>query len=1194
MGWVEAAIIIASIAYALYLQSKIHGIQTGQTIQGPTAGEGIAIPVVFGTRQITNPNVCWYGNQEDINSDGTHYYNLTVQTILCHGKLDKLIDIVTNGKRTMSCYGSGDASKYTDPVTVDGTVVQAGQIGVHPDSSKFLMSASVKMGAVNNAGTDAGIADAMANALSLIVGPKYFGVAQLYGQVALGTSPVFYPFECIVQRIHTRLGGTVQWYDEKAEIRTGRSLSDDWKYKLQAADDNSDLSAIAFDDSDWPQAPGPFSNAQAAAVLMDYNNYPLPLVKTQLPVDGTLIIDGGTFYYGNKFSGGKVQAGCKLWLRWDLGPLPAINIFAQLWHDDSAKLFFNGTEIALKPTVIDAIPNNQHFNSTAAIPASLIDTDGPNVVAMRVQDTFASIFGEFGLGPKIGGNQLIFAGLQLGNDTSVPGKLVDMNPAHIIREAYTDTLWGMGYSADDLDDASFTAVADTLYAENFGLSLTWVQQSTIEEFVTEVLRHVSGARYVDRVTGLIKLKLIRNDYAIDDLLVLDESKLVKLEDVKRKLVGELANSVTVTYSATPRGDQGSLTIFDEGLLQMQGGVVSSKIDYPGVTNSFIAGNLALRDLRMLSTPLLSCTAYASRHAADLNIGDAFVLNEASYGIDHMVMRVLTIDVGDGVNNTVKLTCVEDVFFYPNQRVSATNAPIAQPVPVKASAQGTVDYHTCRIDSARNGGQCECAFNGSAWSEGGLFPGWTEIAPGIMERTEAGPLAAGMLDGVDPDDDNATGVSSLIGKRVLALPRVGEDGTGAKKYAGVYIVRDVGRHFVDYGLPTWEIVDTHARLERDAAFSLSSQFVANLTLQMRNGDTYGDHFLRLSTVGVVLGTTEQDWTDEGTSLSFANTYALLKTEQLASQAIPLDVLDVSATRAVAGSHDFDIGFETLVGTPGATAIPAGPWRFTTEAAWLDPDYPGDPGSVTTLGYKAWRLRASGGSSVLFEVLSEPITEQSVGAAVADIVSQQPDILLNGDRLVLIPTIHTTSTTPVKLWLRYNSPSLRTGVQIPVAQEGVVIVETPTPIVVPASAMQLDGPSRYTILGSAGNHTTAIGLPHGSTMGASVLVQIPKTSQSGTMQVRPVWAPSADASSGAVRWNIVVTTVGAGLITDAGTATPFTGQAAPFVADTPSTEDGCTVAAVVAGTWLRIGIQRLGTDGADTYTGQANLLGLQIDY
>ena len=1196
MDWVIAGVYLATIAYTMYMQSKLRASATSQTIQGPTASEGVPIPVIFGTRQITNPNVCWYGNQQDEKSGDVHYYSLDAQIVLCHGKIDKLIDIVVNGKRTM--WRTGPSGLLTDPVDVEGTVVNAGQIGVHPDSTKFAMDAVVHLGAGNAGGTDAGVSDDLASAMGFALGPRYKGVAWLFGHFRLGTSPMFSPVECIVQRIHTRNAGKdVQWYDAKAEITSGRSLGDLWKYKLQAAADDSDWSGVSYDDSAWSQAAGPISNAPATSVLMPYNDYPLPLIKTQLPEDGTYIQDGGTFYYGNKFSGGRVQEGCKLWLRWNFGALPGINIFAQLWFDDSAKLFFNGTEIEIKPTSIDTIPRNSHFNATAAIDASLINTAGPNVVAMRVLDSYASVLGSFAKGAKIGTNQLIYAGLQLGSDTSVPGKLVDENPAHMIREMFTEKRWCRGYNEADIDDASFTIAADTLYDEQFGLSMEFAEQSTVEDMLNEILRHISGKLYVHRSTGLITLKLIRNDYTIGDLLVLDESRIVKIENATRKLTGELVNSVTVTYSATPRGDQGSLTIFEEGLLQLQGGVVSTKIDYPGVTNSFIAGNLALRDLRALSTPLLSCTVYASRHAAQLHIGDAFVLNWPDLKINNVVMRVDAINVGNNLSNQVKITCSEDVFFYPNQQVIATNAPIASTTgPIQTVRTRQQVYHTCREVDNRDKGSCETAFSASAFGAGGGFNGWTEIAPGVMERNSAGPLTAGMFDDIDPFTGVASGSGYtsgelwMLNRRVFALCLAG-DISGDKKYQGPYIVDDLG----------WDpatMTATKARMHRDPDFAISSQFTEQITFRMRNGTAYGGHSLQLASTGIVLGSTELVWTDVGTSYVFVASYDLLTDEQLATRPITLDTLDMSATMAN-GASNFPQGFLTLVGTPGARAIPAGPWQFDAEAVWLDPAMTGDPGSITTFGYIVYNQHSNATGETMFEVLSAQITNTTPKALPTIVYGAIQYLLELDDRFVLIPTIHTTSATPVKLWLRYNSPSLATTVKIPTPAAGTTIIVTPpAPIVVQAGSMSLDGPSKFTILGGVGNHTTAIGLPHGSVMGASMLVQIPQSSSEGTMTIRPIWAPALSATSGAVRWQVTITEMNGGAISDAGVATPWTGYAAsvgePFTVDVPYTENGVVIAAVTKGTWLRIGIRRLGTDAQDSYTGQANLLGLQIDY
>ena len=96
-----------------------------------------------------------------------------------------------------------------------------------------------------------------------------------------------------------------------------------------------------------------------------------------------------------------------------------------------------------------------------------------------------------------------------------------MNPAHIIHECLTDQLWGMGTPVAALDDAAFREAADTLFDESFGLSMIWVRQTSIENFVQEVLDHINAVLFSDPATGLLTLKLIRNDYVEADLPIID-------------------------------------------------------------------------------------------------------------------------------------------------------------------------------------------------------------------------------------------------------------------------------------------------------------------------------------------------------------------------------------------------------------------------------------------------------------------------------------------------------------------------------------------------------------------------------------------------------------------------------------------------------------------------------------------------
>lgn len=252
--------------------------------------------------------------------------------------------------------------------------------------------------------------------------------------------------------------------------------------------------------------------------------------------------------------------------------------------------------------------------------------------------------------------------------------ILDMNPAHIVRECLTDPDWGMGYAESDVDDASFVYAADLLYDEGMGMSLLWDRQTPIEDFITEVVKHISASLYVDRTTGKFVLKLIRDDYDRESLLVLDEAHIQKVEGATRPTAGELVNSVTAVYWNSASGENGSITVQDQALIQMQGAVINTTLQYPGFTNSAITSKAALRALTSLSTPLLSCTVYADRTAYDLNIGDVFRMTWPDLQVDDLVMRVTAMALGDGRSNVVKLTVVEDVFATPPVSVVIVDPP----------------------------------------------------------------------------------------------------------------------------------------------------------------------------------------------------------------------------------------------------------------------------------------------------------------------------------------------------------------------------------------------------------------------------------------------------------------------------------------------------------------------------------------
>ena len=252
---------------------------------------------------------------------------------------------------------------------------------------------------------------------------------------------------------------------------------------------------------------------------------------------------------------------------------------------------------------------------------------------------------------------------------------VGMNPAHILVQCLTDPHWGMGYPQETIGE-SFSDAAWALASEGFGLNIVWTRQQPIEAFIAHVLDHIGGILYTDPEQGTFELKLLRDDYSIDNLPQLGPDEIVRIERFERAQWGELPNEITVVYTDWATGKEATVTVENLAAIQLQGGVINQRRDYQGVNYGHLAARLALRDLRALGSPLARMSLTVARDTlqrAPLP-GDVFILNWPRLGIDRMVVRVTGIDTGALGTAEWRIDAVEDVF-------GMDNAVIAPPPPI---------------------------------------------------------------------------------------------------------------------------------------------------------------------------------------------------------------------------------------------------------------------------------------------------------------------------------------------------------------------------------------------------------------------------------------------------------------------------------------------------------------------------------
>lgn len=234
---------------------------------------------------------------------------------------------------------------------------------------------------------------------------------------------------------------------------------------------------------------------------------------------------------------------------------------------------------------------------------------------------------------------------------------IDANPAHIIYEAVISDQWGMSYSADQIDDDSMRVAAGVLYNEGLGLSMSWSEQQSIEEFIDTILPQIDGQFYFNPKRGKWSLKLVRaGDPVVHQL---DPSNF-KLSLFSRRALGETVNELTARYVSPTTEEYVSITIQDTANAMATGQTIPGTKNYPGVRSEALAAKLGLRDLAALSSTLATAEGVADRSAWNLNPGDLIELTWPAHGIELLRMRVTKTAFAQD-SNDVKLSLIEDVF-----------------------------------------------------------------------------------------------------------------------------------------------------------------------------------------------------------------------------------------------------------------------------------------------------------------------------------------------------------------------------------------------------------------------------------------------------------------------------------------------------------------------------------------------------
>lgn len=279
-------------------------------------------------------------------------------------------------------------------------------------------------------------------------------------------------------------------------------------------------------------------------------------------------------------------------------------------------------------------------------------------------------------------------------------KIRAMNGAHILVEVATNGAWGRRMDMSELDLTSYAAAADQLFAEGLGICLRYTRESSLSEFVQTVLDHISAGQFVSRKTGLLTLRLIRDDYDVADLPVFTYgSGLLSIEELDSS-TDEAVNVVVANYKDPVLNQTRQVRARNVGAVQATGSMVSTTRDYQGIPTWETAQRLAERDLRVLTGGTRNFKVILDRRGWEIEPTGVFVVQAPEEGFDQLVLRAAKLDFGNLTDGKITITCAVDVFGLSSNRLTTEpDSGYVRPSNSAVAAPAQVAFELSRRDLA---------------------------------------------------------------------------------------------------------------------------------------------------------------------------------------------------------------------------------------------------------------------------------------------------------------------------------------------------------------------------------------------------------------------------------------------------------------------------------------------------------------
>ncbi len=240
----------------------------------------------------------------------------------------------------------------------------------------------------------------------------------------------------------------------------------------------------------------------------------------------------------------------------------------------------------------------------------------------------------------------------------------DANPVEVLAEFWISKIFGAGRSSARLNSETWIAASNTLFAEDFGISMLQENSGSVDEIWDLIKEIIDCVIYENFETGLIDIKLIRDDYDIDSLRDINQSHIQGWLSYEKTNWEQTTNQLHFTHiSREDDYTQVSDVVHDLANFEIVGLQEPAQADFPIIYRRDLAHRVALNRLRPLALPLSKGTVKLTREGAVYYPGDVARITYAPYGVYAKPFRVMKVDYGNMQDGSVILDVMEDKFAF---------------------------------------------------------------------------------------------------------------------------------------------------------------------------------------------------------------------------------------------------------------------------------------------------------------------------------------------------------------------------------------------------------------------------------------------------------------------------------------------------------------------------------------------------